>query len=88
MTTLTETEREAIEDAWPTGYVVVENGRPFYRYDTSDLTTQENGRTCAEIQERLRAIGWQIDDPCIEHDCISGPLRRVEVELEESDDEP
>jgi len=44
------------------------------RVDTDDSTSKENWTEYCMIQDELREYGLTLDDPYIEHDCISGTL--------------
>lgn len=55
------------------------DGSGYLRYDTEDNTIKENESTYFDIQEDLRALGLELDEVQVEHDCITGyviPLSR------------
>lgn len=50
----------------------------YFRYDISpEGTEKENWSLYCDIQDDLREYGYEIIDPQIEHDCISGQLHKV-----------
>lgn len=56
-----------------------ENNNIYLRYD---FTENENGKSWDEycsVSEDLRKIGYEFIDPCCEHDCISGYIRRIKM---------
>lgn len=57
----------------------------YFRYDTDDTTAKENGEKFYEINEDLRAVGYEINDSQIEHDCISGTVLPVQAANEVAD---
>ena len=61
-------------------YIKEEDGSIYFRYDTDDNTVKENESKYFDISEDLRSVGYQIEDPQIEHDCISGTLIPLETE--------
>ena len=56
----------------------------YFRYDTDDTTTKENGEKFYEINASLREVGYDIPDPQIEHDCISGTVLPIKSSHEEA----
>lgn len=62
------------------------DGSIYFRYDTDeaeDNPIKENESKYFDISEDLRSMGYEIKDPQIEHDCISGtitPICKAEVE--------
>lgn len=50
----------------------------YFRYDTEDNTIKENESTYFEIAEEFKEYGYELDDIQIEHDCITGYLKRIE----------
>lgn len=63
--------------AW--GDVTQLEGRPHYRLDFDSCDADEQWEHLCSAQEMLRLIGWQIEDPNLEHDCLTGfliPARR------------
>jgi|DEB0MinimDraft_6_1074348.scaffolds.fasta_scaffold18164_1 hypothetical protein len=53
-------------------------GRPWFRYDYAyELDPKEAWSEMCDVQDDLRELGWEIIDPCIEHDVLSGELQRV-----------
>ncbi len=58
--------------AWPNAQI---DDTGYFRYDTGDNTIQDNEDLYYLIQECLCAVGCHIDDPCIEHDCVTGQLQ-------------
>lgn len=47
----------------------------YFRYDTDDNTVKENESTYFDIANEFDALGLEIVDLCIEHDCISFNVR-------------
>ena len=47
----------------------------YFRYDTDDNTVKENESMYFDIAEEFNALGLEIFDLCIEHDCISFNIR-------------
>ena len=66
--------REVFKDSVLKYCVTVQNGNLYFRYDTEDRTPKENWDIYIDFQEMLRVKGYEIKDPVIEHDCISGDL--------------
>lgn len=64
----------AIKGTWLEGHVELLDGEVYFRYDTDDNTVKENESTYFEICEELLPRGYQIKDPYIEHDCITGNI--------------
>lgn len=61
------------------GYEIgISNGKLSLRYDIfPEATSKENYSVYLEIQEDLRSIGYELIDPYIEHDCVSGSIVKV-----------
>lgn len=53
------------------------DGKPYYRYDFSSCDSKEAWEHYTDTYEMLRSIGWEIIDPCVEHDCLTGFLSCV-----------
>jgi hypothetical protein len=51
----------------------------YFRYDTEDSTQKENWDVYCDIQDTLREYGYILEDPYIEHDCISGNVVEYET---------
>jgi hypothetical protein len=50
----------------------------YFLFRTRDNDPREAWLEYCQIQERLGAVGLRIDNPCVEHDCVSGYLREAE----------
>ena len=56
------------------GEVTQQEGKPWFRYDYDSCDGKESWGIFIDVQEELRGQGWEIDDPQIEHDCLTGFL--------------
>ncbi len=56
------------------GEVTQQEGKPWFRYDYDSCDAKESWSIFIDVQEELRGQGWEIDDPQIEHDCLTGFL--------------
>lgn len=54
------------------GRVTQDGGAWWLRHDTADSTIKENEGLYHDIQQELERYGYRINEPQIEHDCISG----------------
>lgn len=54
------------------------SGEIFFRYDFPEDPDDSSGwdEYCF-VQEELRAIGYELDDSCTEHDCVSGTMSKL-----------
>lgn len=66
---------ENLKTSWLNDHITFLNNRWYLRYDTMDSTAKENFDVYCDIQEELRDYGFEIEDPYIEHDCITGFLK-------------
>lgn len=58
------------------GHIEVDGeGEPWLRYDIDDSDSKEQWDEYCFISEQLKAAGLELDEPCVEHDCISGGLK-------------
>jgi hypothetical protein len=73
---------EAIEAAHKVGGDVTFNNGIicFYYYIMPEGDSKGNYSIYSSLQEELREYGWEIVNPYIEHDCISGELRQYSGE--------
>lgn len=55
------------------------DGKQYYRYDHEELDPKEQWTNFCETQDALREIGYELDDPQLEHDFLSGILVRVQA---------
>lgn len=55
--------------------VTVLDGKPYLRYDFYSTVMNEAEDDYYIIVEELEKLGIEFDDPCIEHDCITGNLK-------------
>lgn len=62
----------------PSSEITPQGDRWFFRFDTNDDAIKINEDVCWDLQGLLRDCGLEIEEPCIEHDCISGFLRPYE----------
>jgi|AntDeeMinimDraft_5_1070356.scaffolds.fasta_scaffold19856_2 hypothetical protein len=46
----------------------------WFRYDIDDCFPKEQWTEYCDVQDQLRAVGLELGDPNVEHDCISGDL--------------
>jgi len=73
-------ESHPVMAVWPDAEI--SGDPPFFRLDVfPEGTADENWDLYCSVQEAIRAVGWKIVDPYIEHDCISGPLVQIESAL-------
>lgn len=64
------------------GDVTYNNGVPFFHYYIMpEGDTKGNYSVYTRLQEELRELGWEIVNPYIEHDCVSGELRQYKGEV-------
>lgn len=56
------------------GQWTVDHGEIIFRYDTGDCTPKENWDVYCDLVDDLSKAGLEIDEPHIEHDCISGNI--------------
>jgi hypothetical protein len=79
---MTNEERQAIIDATDSS-IDAHEGKLYFRHDVfPEATSKENWTRYCEIQEQLKELGWELIDPYIEHDCVSGQIERVKPCLE------
>ena len=60
--------------------ITVENDEygPWLRYDTDDSDSREQWDNYIEVLECMKKVGFILDDPQLEHDCISGDIIKEE----------
>jgi hypothetical protein len=46
----------------------------YLRYDTEDSDSKEQWDNYIMVVEELEAVGLYLDDPYVEHDCITGTI--------------
>ena len=67
---------QAFNDNFQYGEVhAMEDNSVFFRHDTDDSDPQEQWDNYCEVVEDLKKIGLELEDPCVEHDCINGTLK-------------
>ena len=47
------------------------------RYDTEDSDPKEQWSNYIEVVETLKLIGYEFDEPQVEHDCITGDIIKI-----------
>lgn len=55
------------------------DGEIYFRWDTEDSDPKEQWDNYVEVSEDLRGIGYRLEDPYTEHDCITGNLIKEEI---------
>jgi len=61
-------------------HIQFEGDKPWLRYDTDDCGPKEQWDVYCGVAESLKQIGLELVEPLVEHDCISGYLKLIEVE--------
>ena len=57
------------------------NNHPCLRFDVHpEQTSKENWSVFIDIQSDLREVGFEMREPNIEHDCVSGYIYGIESE--------
>jgi hypothetical protein len=64
---------------WLEAHISQMNGQDYFRYDTEDSDSKEQWSRFCDVSDELRELGYEFEDPYIEHDCISGYLKRLEA---------
>lgn len=59
-------------------YTVAASGSIYFRYDYAEREDNDMDDEYSYVAGQLREAGYQLNDPCIEHDCISGVLEAIE----------
>lgn len=62
------------------GDVSILNGKLYYRYDFDSCCVDDNPNPDDHKYhacEELKDLGWKIDEPYLEHDCLTGYLKRI-----------
>lgn len=68
---------DPVRGMFPSASVV--NG--FFQMDIfPEKTSKENWSEYCDVQATLREIGFELEDPQVEHDCISGKIVAVPIE--------
>ena len=68
---------QQLDRSWLRYHITIQNGDYYFQMYTEESTPKENWSTYCDVQDELRMYCYEIDDPCIEHDCISGYVKRV-----------
>ncbi len=62
-----------IDPRW--GDVTLLEGKAYYRHDYYSCDGSESQDIYYDTQEMLAKLGYTIDDPQIEHDCLTGFIK-------------
>lgn len=69
-----ETVLESLRGTFLEGDVCIVENTLYCRHDTDDSDSEEQWDNYLDVQDQLKDIGYMLDDPQVEHDCISGDL--------------
>jgi len=56
------------------GRIEKDEGKKCFLFDFDSCDEKEQFDILCETQEMLQGFGWEIDDPCLEHDRLTGYL--------------
>lgn len=70
--------RQRLEGTFLEGCVeVATDGTPWLRYDIDDCDPKDQWAEYCDVSDQLKSVGLVLEDPCIEHDCISGDVHWI-----------
>lgn len=69
---------QKLDKAWPGALITDQGDHLFFRFNISPPSSPID-TPLSDIRCALRAAGWDIVDPTVEPDCVSGRLQQIEV---------
>ena len=69
-----DTIHDKLKDTCYEGCVTLVDGKPYFRFDTGDNDPDEAWDEYCIVREDLKDVGLTLEDPYVEHDCITGDI--------------